>query len=181
MSNYFEETRVWIFGCAATYNGDCGYHIIDEDNPNTIVVTIPAENAINGVIEVKISVLESGLDVMWYYASTALKEDKDMSADEKYRIAADIATSYNNFMDSTDELATHTLCINREDGDIYWHSFYSRRLFYPWSKDGMAVLKDIFYTQPERLERLCYPIFGALIGKIPTETANAMIEKIRKE
>lgn len=181
MNKYIEQTKALILSCCAACNGGCGYHIIDQNDPDTIVVTIPAPSAINGVIEVKISVMTNGLDVMWYYASTVLKEDKDHSSEEKLRIAADISISYNNFTDRSDELATHSLCINREDGDIYWHAFYNRRLFFPWTTDGIPVFKDIFCTQPQRLEKMCYPIIAALIGRADVEDAISTIETIRDD
>lgn len=180
--NYYEEMRMHILGCIIAPAGDYGYHIVDEDDPNCIVLTVPAENAINGMIEIRIQIIENGMYVMWYYPTIALKEDDNQSEEEKYRIATELSVAFNNFTDKTDELVTHTLCINHEDGDIFWKSFYNRALFYPFSKEGtIRVLKDIIRTQPKRFESMCFPVFAALIGKLPVEKANDIIEKMRKE
>lgn len=179
LESYVGKMKAYMMAVCVSYAGRCGFHEIDGDD-STVILTIPAENAIGRTVEVKVRILDAGLDVMAYYCKPLLVEDESGSANEKYRIASDIATDYNVYSDKEDAITAHTFCI-KDDGDFYLHSFFNKALYYPFTEDGtLPILRDIFYDQPKKLERMCLPIVSALTGRITSEKASEIIRQIRE-
>ena len=173
--------KAYLLAVCTSFAGKCGFYELEDEDSNTVILTIPATNAINEIIEVKLQIRANGLSVMWYYSKPLLVEDENNTADEKHSIIQAIATDYNAYDDSTDELSTHTLSISRGDGDFYWKAYYPKAMYFPWSEEGtIPVLRDIYFTQPQRIEKFCLPIISALIEQMSVEEACDAIREIRE-
>ena len=44
--DYFKEVQSYFLACSLACKGECEMHFVNEDDPNTFVLVLPAENAI---------------------------------------------------------------------------------------------------------------------------------------
>ena len=180
LESYLGKIKAYLFATMVSFAGKCG--LDESEGPDTLIFAVPAPNAIDGYIEAKVRILDYGMELIWSYSKPLLNRKAGGVDIKKYRVAADLTVEYNGFSDSSDNIRQHTMCIDRENGDIYWHTLYPRIIYYPWTEEGtLPVLQDIFYTQPQRLERMCYPIVSALMGKIAVVDAIDEMRRIREE
>ena len=176
---YFEEVRLWLLTFVLA-DLESEYHVPDPDDPNLIVISVPAPEAINRRIEIQVAIEQEGLAVRWFYPTQIFKDTETSTAERKREIAKEIADYYNTVDDWADFLVVHTMEV--DSTDIFWSAYYPRSLYYPWNKETTVkrVFKDILFVEPARLQQMCFPLFAAMTGKKDVNEAIESIKNIRR-